>query len=168
MKFYHSGDGDYTLTIEQEYLDTGPYREPDPDWSFTDSAGHIHKYGKDFSTPTLKEEAYTEWEACWECGCGHQETFYRTVCVECGEEVYPGTRYKPGEKIAGLRACHGSLTQDHPSFEKLRDSLGGDSVTFDIEKGVKVLGAIVNARTLNSDGAGVIDFVASGVERRIE
>lgn len=62
--------------------------EPDPDWTYTDKAGHQHHYTKDYPHwPTLKwilDRTY--W--CESCQDDHEEGHW--ACAICEEEIKPG------------------------------------------------------------------------------
>lgn len=67
---------------------------PDPDWSFTDHAGHLHTYAK--RTETLR--AVTVHEDCREPGCmcegdGYDRTEW--YCRACHETIVPGVIHGP-------------------------------------------------------------------------
>jgi len=67
---------------------------PDPEWVFTDAAGHEHKYGTpDTPYPTLKPV----WTLGYCCTCNdtHEEgellEYYE--CAQCGEEIKPHKKW---------------------------------------------------------------------------
>lgn len=83
--------------------------EPDPDWKYTDAAGHPHFYGPEGGYPTVTwvlDRRY--W--CEGCRDEHQEGHWE--CPLCGEHVVPGTRMPSpyGTMIFGPRTV--SLTYD--------------------------------------------------------
>jgi DNA-directed RNA polymerase subunit RPC12/RpoP len=87
------------LRVEVERLDVtsdSPYA--DESWTFTDQAGHQHRY--DHGYPTLSWVVDETWW-CEDCGDEHTEGHYE--CPLCGERIIPGTagpdrvrRYAPG------------------------------------------------------------------------
>lgn len=60
----------------------------DEQWSFTDAAGHEHRYGGYGPLETLQAR-YGEpyWDEC--CG-GEREDFLGYFCRQCGEKIEPG------------------------------------------------------------------------------
>jgi hypothetical protein len=92
--------GDFgTLRIETDMIDvtsSSPYA--DEDWTFTDAAGHQHRY--DHGYPTLRWFVTERWW-CEECDDEHTEGEW--TCPLCDEVIVPGTagpdlfrRYAPG------------------------------------------------------------------------
>lgn len=88
------------------------YPEPDPRWTFTDQAGHEHRWvegGKEegqhkgsLLLPTL--EYVITGESGYDDGCGQVDVIEEGEwrCRECGEVVLPGTRTtEPGRMEAG-------------------------------------------------------------------
>jgi hypothetical protein len=67
--------------------------EPDPSWSLTDAAGHLHKPevrdDRVRSYPTLAT-VVTDTYWCDDCRDEHDTTMQ--VCIGCGEVIHPGTR----------------------------------------------------------------------------
>jgi hypothetical protein len=58
----------------------------DPDWEFTDSAGHVH-------TATSDTMVYEQGEQGW-CGqCGDYHADFGNWCAQCGEELHPKLTY---------------------------------------------------------------------------
>jgi len=66
-----------------DLIDTTSAQVPDPNWLYTDALGHVHKYGPNFSTPTLASETMRYYE--------DGDPYYRLVCRKCGEPTIPGT-----------------------------------------------------------------------------
>lgn len=72
-----------------DYIDVTPMEEPDPDWFYTDPAGHEHRWvgtmPSGMTIPTIRQvidvEATDEYP-----GRSHYE------CRECGERVRRGFR----------------------------------------------------------------------------
>jgi len=90
----------HTLEIIRETVDvTSAYAsKPDPDWTFTDAAGHQHYYNKNETGgphPTL------EWKPDMvHCAdCHEDEDRGGLVCKICGEEIQPGFVPDPGPHV---------------------------------------------------------------------
>lgn len=80
--------GGLEISVETDQVDVTPSREPDPEWSVLDSAGHEHRWafdGERADLPTLllvvDAEATEEYPALT-----HHE------CRQCGAIVHPGFR----------------------------------------------------------------------------
>lgn len=73
----------FIITVEHQVVEitTGPRHELDPDWSYTDPAGHVHT-----SLETL-EYVVTGHYYCDTCQDDHDDTEWR--CHECGAVVEP-------------------------------------------------------------------------------
>lgn len=75
-------------------VDVTPMQEPDPDWSYTDVAGHTHRWVAEdgqplwwgATIPTVKR-VVTGHHWCEDCQDEHEEAELR--CVECGEVIRP-------------------------------------------------------------------------------
>jgi hypothetical protein len=65
--------------------------ERDPDWRYTDRAGHAHAYGPNFTLPTLWWHKVPEYD---EDGEEYDAGYYQ--CLECGQKVTPGRRQPMG------------------------------------------------------------------------
>lgn len=83
-------------------LDVTAIREPDPDWTWTDRAGHEHHAKGDdqghVMYPTLNVvNAAAHW--CYNCQDVHPAVWF--VCRECGEETLPGVRDGQPQVIKG-------------------------------------------------------------------
>lgn len=90
MELHHEG---HTLEIETERIEvTTALPQPDPQWTYTDHAGHHHAYGTSgaaserYPTLTLRESA-PYW--CSACDDEHTDTWLE--CPLCGEKITPGT-----------------------------------------------------------------------------
>jgi hypothetical protein len=89
-----SGPG-WSCQLRQVYRYQNPTTEPNPLWTFTDKAGHTHRYEKQsdgtLTTPTLILKTirgvYEEDGEPWE--------YEALVCLECGEEIEPGRKPVP-------------------------------------------------------------------------
>jgi hypothetical protein len=81
------------LRVEREVVEVSSLdpREPDPDWSFVDAAGHEHRWAGS-ATPTLEERVVERWW-CHSCCDEHVDSIL--VCAQCGQRVAPGTRRGP-------------------------------------------------------------------------
>jgi hypothetical protein len=89
-----SGPG-WSCQLRQVYRYQNPTTEPNPLWTFTDKAGHTHRYEKrpdgTLTTPTLITKTITrvdEYE-------GDTWDYEALVCLECGEEIEPGRKPVP-------------------------------------------------------------------------
>jgi hypothetical protein len=82
----------HTLEMRREAIEvTSNLPQPDPDWKFTDAAGHKHHHGTDPMDryPTLVwEHTGSHW--CEDCRDDHVKGHY--ICRLCREEVVPGTK----------------------------------------------------------------------------
>lgn len=87
------GDG-WTCELRQHYRYQNPTTEPDPDWSFSDATGHVHRYERQpdgtLTTPTLIGSSKVETDSE-----GDEWTEHFLVCLECGERIEPGRRRVP-------------------------------------------------------------------------
>lgn len=93
-----------TLEIEQDRISVSTaLPQPDPNWTYTDHAGHQHAYGTDGSVtdryPTL---ALRKGKPYWCADCQDEHTDTWLECPRCGEKITPGTyidtspKYLPG------------------------------------------------------------------------
>lgn len=97
--------GNRSFRVETEEVDvtTGPLPERDPEWIYTDHQGHVHAL-VDGEYPTLRwvdDEPYWCEEHQEEHETGHYE------CVQCGEQIEPGTRLRGGgirKFVPGLKS----------------------------------------------------------------
>lgn len=91
----------HTLEVTTDWIDVTPVQEPDPGWTETDAAGHVHTYddtadGGPYPTLTWKRKTVF-------CGeCQEDEDLGHLVCKQCGERVTPGFRAGTPKKIPGL------------------------------------------------------------------
>lgn len=90
-----------TFEIHRDYEEFWNMNAPDERWTFTDAAGHIHRYGSDDDPyPTLVErsERVEDWDED-----GEDASYNRTwhECRLCGEVIRPGTTERM-ESIPGL------------------------------------------------------------------
>ena len=111
-----------TLRAEAETIDCTsmfPTMEPDPAWSFTDSAGHVHTHSSNSFTWVYEGEEFWTDEFGEEYeGTGHYE------CNACAAEVRPRQRTKDGgmtrQVISGPR--HYSLELADGTVEDLTEA----------------------------------------------
>jgi len=95
---YRLRSGDQ-LTFETDRIDvTSALPYADESWTFTDAAGHQHRY--DHGYPTLR---WFVTERYWCEDCGDEHTEGKWICPLCDEVIEPGTagpdrfrRYIPG------------------------------------------------------------------------
>jgi len=96
------------LQQECEILDAGgPVYRPDPEWSYTDSLGRVHKWDGD-ELPTLKQVEVEMPEHCCECGhpTGESEWVKRWIVEETEEIVEPDYTVTYEEnKVKGMEWC---------------------------------------------------------------
>jgi hypothetical protein len=97
----------HTLSVETESIDVTAISEPDPNWTFTDKAGHAHSYVADRPGgpyPTLEYRTRHDHADDGECDAdGDQEFCYPVlVCRVCGQPVKPGVRAGQPTRIPGL------------------------------------------------------------------
>src|ERR1017187_3633868 len=89
------------LSIEQDAIPVQMMIEADPNWLYTDKAGHLHYHAGEQAAdiyPTLREvEDDQHW--CGSCDESHADTHLE--CRMCGEVVFPGTRSGRLRHIAG-------------------------------------------------------------------
>lgn len=64
-----------------DYIDVTSHDEPDPDWSYTDPAGHVHRYGRETTRYVVDDAGGDEYPAR-----GHHE------CLQCGARVKFGRK----------------------------------------------------------------------------
>lgn len=102
-----AGEADITAGVE---------READPEWRYTDRAGHRHDAGL----------ATLEWVMTGSCGCSHctepgavGKTWGEWRCRECRQPVLPGTRLKqaprPVAEVVGTVVYGGCLYKLTPA-----------------------------------------------------
>lgn len=82
-----------TLTIDRETIEVDSISptEPDPDWSFTDAEGHVHRWVGNAVPTTTTIERGRWW--CEDCREAHIEEL--VVCIQCRLAVEPRTRAAP-------------------------------------------------------------------------
>lgn len=90
------------LEIEREMIEVSiNLPQPDPNWTYTDRAGHDHAYSAQGSRyPTLvRRESDPYW--CADCDDEHTDSWWE--CPLCGEKITPGTFIDSSRKfIPGL------------------------------------------------------------------
>ena len=88
---------------DYDMVDVSSLNEPDPSWSFTDPAGHVHRWVGDWrhsDLPTL--------ELIWDDPEDDDSDFPRRShyeCRECRAHVEPATMASPQRRfVPGLRS----------------------------------------------------------------
>lgn len=119
--------GTVVLNIEVERVDVTARYEPDPEWTFTDAAGHFHAYSFNDRHTTLPTVSYvTVHEPCNGCDDDNCEGFERREyhCYICNELVEPKTRKTIGRKYQpGLRTWRVDFrTSDPEAFDTKKKS----------------------------------------------
>ncbi len=110
MPYAKLGHEGHTLEIQRDVIDVTPMVKPDPNWTFTDKAGHSHSYVADRPEgpyPTLEYRTQHDHADDGECDAdGDQEFCYPVlVCRVCGQPVRPGTVASTArEYVPGLTA----------------------------------------------------------------
>jgi hypothetical protein len=81
--------GFWTVTRSQEMISViSDLPEANPNWRYTDEAGHEHRWTGD-GYPTLRWVTdFTYW--CQDCRDDHEDG--HRECLICGEHIVPGTR----------------------------------------------------------------------------
>lgn len=100
--------GEHTLEIHREMIPVTSISELDPNWRYTDRAGHVHrpsvtrelgKEDKITGYPTLEwfpeDHECNRW--CDEEGCPRWR-----ACPRCGEKITPGSRAGRTRMLAGM------------------------------------------------------------------
>lgn len=102
-----AGATSISVQTDTDLIDATLQSESDPAWEFTDRAGHIHKWTKSGTLPTLDEviDAYG-WSDSGEeyVSASHYE------CKKCRDVVVPGWRSAPQNYVRGLQQSHLSAT----------------------------------------------------------
>jgi hypothetical protein len=131
--------------MKRDPIDVTTLNRPDPKWSFTDAAGHVHQWhvgGKpakryspaaNYELPTLRwivdEPATDDWPEE-----GHYE------CITCGATAVPGTCADTIQQfIAGPARCYiDGIPVSRETFEtefekakKARQDAGGQNIDYD-------------------------------------
>ncbi|MEU1135099.1 hypothetical protein ABZ383_35480 [Streptomyces sp. NPDC005900] len=94
------------LEVDREMVEvTTNLPQPDPEWSYTDRAGHAHAYGSDADRyPTLVIRSGDPYW-CDDCQDDHTDSWFE--CPLCGEKITPGTRIDSSPKfIPGATAYY--------------------------------------------------------------
>lgn len=127
----------YTVVIhtEREIYDVTPLQEEDPNWSFTDAAGHVHRWKKStrynretWRVPTVvqvvDDPGYDDPENdIYDPPITHYE------CKKCRAHVQPGYRTPyDAKKIAGLAHQTMDVTLPLRHRDVSLAAMGGDEV----------------------------------------
>ena len=89
----------WTIETHSEPIEvTSNLPKPDPSWRHTDTHGHVHTYGPDFTltwveTYTPEEPGAVYFDADGDEWIDEPEGHH--VCAQCGERVHPGTYISP-------------------------------------------------------------------------
>lgn len=86
---------------------------PNPQWSHTDAAGHVHRFEGNL-IPTV-EWVVTATFWCPDCREDHDEGEYR--CRECGQRVDPGYNWEGPQTVSRPGRVTITLHQDGQSAE---------------------------------------------------
>lgn len=129
-------NGQITINVERDYETVWVSEEPDPDWIFTDAAGHEHRW-RDEAVPTV-ERVVTG--LGWSEDLQDFEEVAELRCRRCGEVVEPRwracSRY---EYYAGATNASGSIMSGHPQFKQAEAAFfGGRWVTLEVDGGYLV------------------------------
>ena len=126
---------DATFTYEEGGERVYSYMpEPDPEWRYTDAAGHEH-YREGPRYPTLMTaHDYTYW--CEDCRDEHDVTHLE--CSLCGEHIVPGTR--PASPTGTWIPGEAQMTL---TVTGLGDVAPGDEVDVEI-RGTRFTGHVVD------------------------
>lgn len=125
----------WTLEIDQEDIrvETSGGIAYDPKWTFTDEAGHEHRYVDQRPYyPTLREVVdHTYW--CDTCRDEHEYTHME--CVVCGEHIEPGTMFEGPRTlhIPGMRTA--TAVYDDGRQRQLWDLTPDDLAGLEVIKG---------------------------------
>jgi hypothetical protein len=114
--------GEHTVEIRTEFIDvTSNLPQPDPAWTFTDTAGHAHAYAADGADhyPTLISK-YGEVEWCNECEDTHAD-YLGMFCRQCDEKIRPGTRTVFGRQY--IRGRQEALIDGEPATIEQAEAL---------------------------------------------
>lgn len=138
----HSAD----LAVEHSQIDVTTEKEPDPDWTHTDAAGHFHAYSLDGGKATLPtlDPKLIDVPCTGECGSdgpceGYTITEYR--CKICGEKTEPQWRYTSGQKyIPGRKSWRVSVTGRYEDLEPKDRALVSVAIYEDRDGGVTQFG----------------------------
>ena len=116
----------HTWEVYMEPVEVTSLHRPDPDWTFTDSAGHIHRWDPPgayrplvhYSLPTLK--GVTDFAGVYdEQGEMLEPPIWHWECRQCGQRVDPGyTADQYRQYVAGLK--HYLIDDRHVSFEEFK------------------------------------------------
>ena len=96
---------DVDVSIQQDMIPIASFGDrPDEQWSFIDAKGHRHTWGtqdKTWQSVTVEKAEY--W--CCDCGDFHDDSSFEMRCIECDEEIHPGTKSAPPyrEYLKGLK-----------------------------------------------------------------
>jgi hypothetical protein len=102
--------GDFgELRLEVDMIDvTSALPRPDPRWTYTDQAGHQHRYDKTAPGHYYPTQVVVTEEPYWcpDCHDEHSDSHYE--CPLCGEEIEPGLVSAPlyREYMPGLASYY--------------------------------------------------------------
>ena len=168
----------WQVEVYRDMIDATPIEEQDPDWRYTDPAGHEHRYvhlpkQERLEVPTVDwHTTYTYW--CEDCQEEHEDGEYR--CYRCGAVVVPGMRAVTDRRyVAGLLHCHGHVERGANGFDELfqwwrdhadmpEDVLPRIDIRDWNDRDVALIGLRITEVSMVGDEVDVIHFVCDHVE----
>jgi N-acetylneuraminate synthase len=116
----------WELRIECEAHDVTPREEPDPEWRYTDRAGHVHTYDTEMEVPTA---TWVSQGPYW-CDChGDMVEDHVLECSECGEVISPGMRaVNEARSVPGLISAYGTVYRGEAAYDVLANAIYNDDV----------------------------------------
>lgn len=148
----------WSLTIEQDVAQYGEGYIPDPGWSYSDPAGHVHRHLKKGESPTWHYVVVsTYW--CEDCADEHENG--EDCCRVCGATVEPGYRWSDRiVSIPTLRHISGTMDDTRPEFNEVAATFG-NATSVDITIGGYRLNGVRATAVEYSPGPAAVVFVAT-------
>lgn len=135
------------LTFYRECIEY-KVREPDPQWTFTDSYGHLHKWDCTTDPPTLPTLMWKKLMTADEDGEPIDVGYY--TCLECGKKVTPGYRDSPTQQEYGPWHLKGEIRLDHEWFTI--NNATQEVLAEDLLQGLGILGRLSIGQILTRRG----------------
>jgi hypothetical protein len=143
-KKIHRGPG-WSAVEFQEFVDVTMSSEPDPEWVFTDPAGHVHRYHQrpgNWGRMVVPTAIWKSIPAIDEEGQEYDRGYF--ACLECGARVDPGMRPTTSQKLSpGLNGFDGSFLCKKPpqvgetfDLAKFIQGLEGSAVCVSVGKSI--------------------------------